>query len=120
MAWIGDSNNVCNTWLQVAELLGFNVHVSTPPGYEVEPERAGLFGTDQLRGVHRPDAGLRRCRPGDHRRLDQHGLRGRERRAAQGLRRLVRRRRHDAGGAHPARCSCIACRRTAARKSPPT
>ncbi len=46
VAWIGDSNNVCNTWLQAAELLDFNVHVSTPPGYEVEPERAGLYGTD--------------------------------------------------------------------------
>jgi ornithine carbamoyltransferase len=45
VAWIGDSNNVCNTWLQAAELLDFNVHVSTPPGYEVEPERAGLYGT---------------------------------------------------------------------------
>jgi ornithine carbamoyltransferase len=44
VAWIGDSNNVCNTWLQAAEVFGFNVHVSTPPGYEVEPERAGLFG----------------------------------------------------------------------------
>jgi ornithine carbamoyltransferase len=32
--------------LQAAELLDFNVHVSTPPGYEVEPERAGLYGTD--------------------------------------------------------------------------
>jgi ornithine carbamoyltransferase len=46
VAWIGDSNNVCNTWLQAAEALDFNVHVSTPPGYEVEPERAGLYGTD--------------------------------------------------------------------------
>ena len=45
VAWIGDSNNMCNTWLQAAELLDFNVHVSTPPGYEVEPERAGLYGT---------------------------------------------------------------------------
>jgi ornithine carbamoyltransferase len=45
VAWIGDSNNVCNTWLQAAEVFGFNVHVSTPPGYEVEPERAGLYGT---------------------------------------------------------------------------
>ena len=35
VAWIGDSNNVCNTWLQAAEVLDFNVHVSTPPGYEV-------------------------------------------------------------------------------------
>ena len=46
VAWVGDSNNVCNTWLQAAEVFGFNVHVSTPPGYEVEPERAGLYGTD--------------------------------------------------------------------------
>ena len=44
VAWIGDSNNVCNTWLQAAEVLDFNVHVSTPPGYEVEAERAGLYG----------------------------------------------------------------------------
>jgi len=48
VAWIGDSNNMCNTWLQAAELLDFNVHVSTPPGYEVEPERAGLYGTDHF------------------------------------------------------------------------
>jgi ornithine carbamoyltransferase len=46
VAWIGDSNNMCNTWLQAAEILDFNVHVSTPPGYEVEPERAGLYGKD--------------------------------------------------------------------------
>ena len=45
VAWIGDSNNVCNTWLQAAELFDFNVHVSTPPGYEIEPERAGVHGT---------------------------------------------------------------------------
>ena len=34
VAWIGDSNNVCNTWLQAAEVFGFKVNVSTPPGYE--------------------------------------------------------------------------------------
>ena len=43
VAWIGDSNNVCNTWLQAAPIFGFNVHVSTPPGYEIEPERAGIY-----------------------------------------------------------------------------
>lgn len=48
VAWIGDSNNVCNTWLQAAEVFDFNVHVSTPPDYEVEPERAGLYGTDHF------------------------------------------------------------------------
>jgi ornithine carbamoyltransferase len=49
VAWIGDSNNVCNTWLQAAEIFDFKVHVSTPPGYEVEPERAGLHGTSHFR-----------------------------------------------------------------------
>jgi len=38
VAWIGDSNNVCRTWLQAAPIFGFRVHVSTPPGYEI---RAG-------------------------------------------------------------------------------
>jgi ornithine carbamoyltransferase len=35
VAWIGDSNNVCRTWLQAASIFDFTVHVSTPPGYEV-------------------------------------------------------------------------------------
>jgi ornithine carbamoyltransferase len=39
VAWIGDSNNVCNSWLQAAALFDFKLNVSTPPGYEVEPER---------------------------------------------------------------------------------
>jgi ornithine carbamoyltransferase len=54
VAWIGDSNNVCNTWLQAAEVFEFNVHVSTPPGYEVEPERAGLYGTDHYEEFRDP------------------------------------------------------------------
>jgi len=54
VAWIGDSNNVCNTWLQAAEAFDFNVHVSTPPGYEVEPERAGLYGTDHYEQFQDP------------------------------------------------------------------
>ena len=40
VAWIGDSNNMCNTWLQAAGILDFRLNVSTPPGYEVEPQRA--------------------------------------------------------------------------------
>ena len=45
VAWIGDPNNVCNSWLQAAEVFDFKVNVSTPPGYKVEPGRAGLSGT---------------------------------------------------------------------------
>ena len=59
VAWIGDSNNVCNTWLQAAEIFDFNVHVSTPPGYEVEAERAGLYGTDHFEQFADPMAAAR-------------------------------------------------------------
>ena len=54
VAWIGDSNNVCNTWLQAAELLDFNVHVSTPKGYEVEVERAGLYDDSHFEQFENP------------------------------------------------------------------
>jgi len=42
VAWVGDGNNMANTWLQAAELLGFTVHVSTPGGYEVNQSVAGV------------------------------------------------------------------------------
>jgi ornithine carbamoyltransferase len=42
VAWVGDGNNMANTWLQAAEILGFTVHVSTPSGYEVDPVVAGI------------------------------------------------------------------------------
>jgi len=46
VAWVGDGNNMANTWLQAAEILGFTVHVSTPTGYEVDPKVAGVSSTD--------------------------------------------------------------------------
>jgi ornithine carbamoyltransferase len=42
VAWVGDGNNMANTWLQAAELLGFTVHLSTPSGYEIDPALAGV------------------------------------------------------------------------------
>ncbi|MCD2341289.1 ornithine carbamoyltransferase [Ideonella azotifigens] len=46
VAWVGDGNNMANTWLQAAEILGFTVHVSTPSGYEVDPKVAGISRSD--------------------------------------------------------------------------
>ncbi|MDD2713836.1 MAG: ornithine carbamoyltransferase, partial [Simplicispira sp.] len=40
VAWVGDGNNMANTWLQAAQLLDFKVHVSTPSGYEVDEKLA--------------------------------------------------------------------------------
>ena len=62
VAWVGDSNNMCNTWLQAAVALDFNVHVSTPPGYEVEPERAGLYDTSHYESFADP---MEACRDAD-------------------------------------------------------
>ena len=48
IAWVGDSNNMCYTWLQAAEVLDFKVNVSTPPGYEIRAENAGLTDTSHF------------------------------------------------------------------------
>ncbi len=62
VAWVGDGNNMANTWLQAAELLGFTVHLSTPSGYEVNPSVAGLQGS----GSHKVFADpLDACRGAD-------------------------------------------------------
>jgi ornithine carbamoyltransferase len=54
VAWIGDSNNVCRTWLQAAAIFDFAVHVSTPPGYEPQPAAAGGSGGGHLRSFADP------------------------------------------------------------------
>jgi ornithine carbamoyltransferase len=46
VAWVGDGNNMANTWLQASELLGFKVHLSTPGGYEVDQSIAGVRSTE--------------------------------------------------------------------------
>ena len=40
VAWVGDGNNMANTWLQAAASLGFHLRVSTPSGYEVNEKTA--------------------------------------------------------------------------------
>ncbi len=49
VAWVGDGNNMANTWLQAAELLGFTVHLSTPSGYEVDQAVAGVRSCDSYK-----------------------------------------------------------------------
>lgn len=44
VAWVGDGNNMANTWLQAAQLLDFKVNVSTPSGYEIDEQVAGVSG----------------------------------------------------------------------------
>jgi ornithine carbamoyltransferase len=62
VAWVGDGNNMANTWLQAAELLGFTVHVSTPSGYEVDQAVAGLRSGDSYKVFKDP---MEACRGAD-------------------------------------------------------
>ena len=62
VAWVGDGNNMANTWLQAAEILGFTVHVSTPGGYEVDPKVAGISRGDCYKVFADP---LEACRGAD-------------------------------------------------------
>jgi ornithine carbamoyltransferase len=48
VAWIGDANNMCNTWLQAAAILDFKVQVAAPPGYELAAERRAALGSRHL------------------------------------------------------------------------
>jgi ornithine carbamoyltransferase len=62
VAWVGDGNNMANTWLQASEILGFTVHVSTPSGYGVDQSVAGLRSSDSYKVFTDP---MEACRGAD-------------------------------------------------------
>jgi ornithine carbamoyltransferase len=39
VAWIGDGNNVCHSWMNAATLFNFTLHIATPKGYEPKKKR---------------------------------------------------------------------------------
>lgn len=38
IAWVGDGNNVANSWINAASVLGLDLVVACPDGYEVNPQ----------------------------------------------------------------------------------
>jgi ornithine carbamoyltransferase len=62
VAWVGDGNNMANTWLQAADLLGFTLHVSTPSGYGVDQSIAGIRPSTSYKVFADP---LEACRGAD-------------------------------------------------------
>ncbi|MBF0158743.1 MAG: ornithine carbamoyltransferase [Magnetococcales bacterium] len=55
VAWIGDGNNMANTWMQAAVLAGFHLTLACPDGYQPD---AGLVTLTQQRLQGRSDASL--------------------------------------------------------------
>jgi len=60
VAWVGDGNNVCQSFVLGAAMTGIDLTVATPAGYGVDDdvlERAGAFG-NAPETTHDPDAAM--------------------------------------------------------------
>ncbi|MDG1819197.1 MAG: ornithine carbamoyltransferase [Porticoccaceae bacterium] len=44
VAWIGDGNNMCQSWINAAMLLDFNLNIACPAGYEPDVELVARAG----------------------------------------------------------------------------
>ena len=53
MAWIGDGNNMCNSYLEAAVQFDFQLRIACPEGYEPKAEFLALAG-DRARIVRDP------------------------------------------------------------------
>ena len=57
LAFVGDGNNVANSWLNAAAKLDFSLCIATPPGYEPDKQnfkRAKLVARDRVSITHDP------------------------------------------------------------------
>ncbi|MDR3567642.1 MAG: ornithine carbamoyltransferase [Syntrophobacteraceae bacterium] len=58
VAWVGDGNNVANSWINAALRLGFSLNLACPPGYEPDRELldpALLKSNGKIRLIADPD-----------------------------------------------------------------
>ena len=62
VCYVGDGNNVCTSWIYAATLLGIDLRVVGPPGYE--PHAAVLERAGTLAGGHSPVRHYHEAAPG--------------------------------------------------------
>jgi ornithine carbamoyltransferase len=53
IAWIGDGNNMANSWLEACALLGFDLRIACPEGYDPDPTLVARCG-GKAKVVRRP------------------------------------------------------------------
>ncbi|HET8734649.1 MAG TPA: ornithine carbamoyltransferase [Anaeromyxobacteraceae bacterium] len=58
VAWVGDGNNMANSWLEASILLGFPLRIACPPGYGPDPELVRRAG-DRVRICASPAEAMR-------------------------------------------------------------
>jgi ornithine carbamoyltransferase len=56
VAYVGDGNNVARSLVEVGALVGVNVRVAAPDGYQLEPGRNGFLTDDPAEAVDGADA----------------------------------------------------------------
>lgn len=56
VAWIGDGNNMCNSYINTASLLGFHLSFACPDGYQPDPQILQAAGSAASRASSPADA----------------------------------------------------------------
>lgn len=51
IAWVGDGNNVANSWVNAASVLGLNLVVACPEDHRVKPEIIQAAGADAMENI---------------------------------------------------------------------
>jgi ornithine carbamoyltransferase len=54
VAWVGDANNMCSTWIQAAVIFGFELRVATPSLYQVDPRHLAGAASERVRPMNDP------------------------------------------------------------------
>jgi ornithine carbamoyltransferase len=57
IAYVGDGNNVCNSFVAASAVLGFNLNIATPKGYE--PAKDYLAKAEKVRLTNDPEEAVR-------------------------------------------------------------
>jgi ornithine carbamoyltransferase len=57
VAWIGDGNNMCNSFINAARLLDFNLRIACPAGYRPDEKLVKLAG-ERVRVTHDPKSAV--------------------------------------------------------------
>ena len=55
VAWVGDGNNMANSWLNAALRFGFSLRLACPPGYEPDPRILGRARAARVELVRDPE-----------------------------------------------------------------
>ena len=120
IAWIGDGNNMANSWINAAAVLGFDLTLACPEGFEPDKNimDAALKDGREGFGGARPEGGGQRGHCREYGCMGQHGPGGRDRRNGSPSP-TTRSMPASQTPPHPMPCSCTACRPTVAKRSPP-